>query len=161
MDAAPEDAKWVDEGVNTEEGKATILSTPGSTLLPDLEGYTPAQFDPRYGDEGFQTYHGPDASVLLNKGSEPNLPPKIIVEENGIQIKHYTRSGDHGPAHLHITGGGREVKIGQNGKPIKGESELSSKQREVVNNNLKEVRKAVKQMQKWHKYVNGQGGENK
>ncbi|AIK97194.1 polymorphic toxin type 17 domain-containing protein [Candidatus Odyssella acanthamoebae] len=68
MDAAPEGTGWVDEGVNTEEGKATILSTPIPAILSVLEGFTPPQFDRRYGDEGFQTYQGPDASVLTKDG---------------------------------------------------------------------------------------------
>jgi hypothetical protein len=77
MDAAPEGSEWVDEGVQTEDGKATILSTPGSTLLPDLEGYTPAQFDRRYGDEGFQAYHGPDVSVLTKDIAKPVEPYEV------------------------------------------------------------------------------------
>ena len=84
-------------------------------------------------------------------GEKPKLPKKRIVDEKGVYIEHYTRSGDHGPAHLHVRGGGREVKIGQNGKPLKGEPELSPQQKKVVENNIKEIRKSVQQMQKWYR----------
>jgi hypothetical protein len=49
-----------------------------------------------------------------------------------VEIVHYTKSGDHGPPHLHVKGGGSETKIGQNGKPIKGSPELTSQQQAVV-----------------------------
>ena len=90
------------------------------------------------------------------KRKEPKLPPKKIVDEKGIRIEHYTRSGDHGPAHLHVRGGGREVKIGQNGKPLKGDPELSIQQKKVVEENIREIRKSVQQMQKWHRYHYGE-----
>ncbi|MEM5343164.1 RHS repeat-associated core domain-containing protein [Paraburkholderia azotifigens] len=81
--------------------------------------------------------------------TEPQLPPKTIVKENGVEIVHYTRSGDHGPAHLHVKGGGAETKIGQAGKPIEGSPELSSVQRVVVENNRATIRRAIDKIQRW------------
>ncbi|AVF37585.1 RHS repeat-associated core domain-containing protein [Rahnella sikkimica] len=42
--------------------------------------------------------------------TEPNLPPKVVAQQGDITIVHYTRSGDHGPAHLHVKGGGLKQK---------------------------------------------------
>jgi hypothetical protein len=84
--------------------------------------------------------------------TEPTLPGKTIANENGVEIKHYTRSGDHGPAHLHVEGNGPSTKIGMNGKPLKGASELSSAQQDVVNNNQGAIRSAVDKIQRWFKF---------
>ena len=49
--------------------------------------------------------------------TEPKLPSKVVVQEDGVTIVHNTRSGDHGPAHLHVSGNGPDTRIGQMGKP--------------------------------------------
>ncbi|HTN07940.1 DUF4160 domain-containing protein [Agriterribacter sp.] len=86
------------------------------------------------------------------KITEPTLPAKTIESVDGIDIVHYTRSGDHGPAHVHVKGGGAETKIGQNGKPIKGSPELTSKQAQVVQDLKPEIRKSIRQIMKWVSY---------
>ena len=58
--------------------------------------------------------------------TEPQPPPKRVVQENGVEIVHFTRSGEHGPAHLHVRGGGPDTKIGQAGRPILGSPELTT-----------------------------------
>jgi RHS repeat-associated protein len=73
----------------------------------------------------------------------PELPAKTIVKEGEVTIEHYTRSGDHGPPHLHVKGGGPETRIGQNGKPLSGDPELTLTQRVVVQDNLRVIRNAV------------------
>ncbi len=84
--------------------------------------------------------------------TEPTLPPKTVVSQDGVTIQHYTRSGDHAPAHLHVKGEGAEVKIGQNGKPLKGEGELSGRQQDVVDANAQVVENAVDKIQRWHRF---------
>jgi RHS repeat-associated protein len=84
--------------------------------------------------------------------TEPNLPKKTVVKGDDVEIKHFTRSGDHGPAHLHVEGGGSSTKIGMNGKPISGSPELSSPQQSVVNNNLSQIRSAVDKIQRWFSF---------
>ncbi|WP_280339024.1 RHS repeat-associated core domain-containing protein, partial [Pseudomonas sp. BN607] len=86
------------------------------------------------------------------KYTEPDLPPKVVAKNGEVQIVHYTRSGDHGPAHLHVKGGGPEAKIGQAGKPIKGSPQLTSKQQMLVDANRSVIRKVVGKIQKWYKY---------
>jgi hypothetical protein len=130
---------------------------PGFTTLPSFLGpqtlSTPIHDAPPLSIL-YNKAHGDAHPELPSKQSlEPTLPPKKIVSENGVLIKHYTKSGDHAPAHLHVTGKGVEVRIGQNGKPLKGNAELSSDQKEVVQNNLPEIRSAVRKIQKWHKHI--------
>ena len=84
--------------------------------------------------------------------TEPNLPDKTVASGDGITVEHYTRSGDHGPAHLHVEGGGPSTRIGQMGKPLKGDPALSSAQKGVVQSNKGAIRKAVDQIQRYHKY---------
>ncbi|MEI7079095.1 RHS repeat-associated core domain-containing protein, partial [Pectobacterium versatile] len=88
------------------------------------------------------------------KYTEPDLPPKVVAKQGDVEIVHYTRSGDHGPAHLHVKGGGPETKIGQAGKPIKGSPPLTSKQQVAVDANRSVIRKTVDKIQRWFKYQN-------
>jgi RHS repeat-associated protein len=64
--------------------------------------------------------------------TEPNLPDKTVVKQDGVSVEHYTRSGDHGPPHLHVSGEGPSTRIGQAGRPLSGDPELSSRQAQVV-----------------------------
>ena len=96
------------------------------------------------------------AKITKNGGAltEPTLPQKTIVAADGVEITHYTRSGDHGPAHLHVEGEGPSTRIGQNGKPLRGDPGLSSTQRSVVSGNLPAIRKAVDAIQRWFRFNN-------
>lgn len=84
----------------------------------------------------------------------PKLPNKTVAEGGGVRIEHYTRSGDHGPAHLHVKGGGPETRIGQNGKPLKNNPELTAAQRELVEGNKSLIRKTVDAIQRWFRFEN-------
>ena len=100
-----------------------------------------------------------DPSALGNLGgivtksggslTEPKLPGKTIVSEDGVTVEHYTRSGDHGPPHAHVSGQGPSTRIGQNGKPLKGDAELSPAQRQVIDDNKSVIRKAIDQIGRW------------
>ncbi len=91
---------------------------------------------------------------LEGRITEPDLPPRTIVNADGVEIRHYTRSGDHGPAHLHVIGGGAETKIGQAGRPIKGSPALTAQQQAVVDANRATISKSVDQIQRWHRFEN-------
>jgi RHS repeat-associated protein len=98
-----------------------------------------------------------EAGVARRAGgalTEPTLPSKTVVEQDGVKIVHYTASGDHAPAHLHVKGQGPEVRIGQNGKPLKNNSELSATQKKVVTANKAAIRKAVDKIQRYHRFHN-------
>jgi hypothetical protein len=53
---------------------------------------------------------------------------------------------------LHVEGEGPATRIGQNGKPLKGDAELSSTQQRVVDNNKSLIRKAVDQIGRWFSF---------
>jgi hypothetical protein len=86
--------------------------------------------------------------------TEPRLPGKTVAESGGVRLEHYTRSGDHGPAHLHVKGGGPETRIGQHGKPLKNSPEVSPQQRELVEANKSVIRKAIDSIQRWFRFEN-------
>ncbi|TLV03582.1 RHS repeat domain-containing protein [Dyadobacter luticola] len=84
--------------------------------------------------------------------TEPILPPKTIVSKDGVNIVHYTKSGDHGPPHLHVKGGGPETKIGQNGKPLRNNPSLTFEQQSIVSDSKKEIKNAIKKIGAWFNY---------
>jgi hypothetical protein len=63
----------------------------------------------------------------------------------------------HKPAHAHVTGKGSEVRVGPNGKPLKGQPELSTQQKRVVDNHKKALRKEVKAIGKENKKLEENG----
>lgn len=90
--------------------------------------------------EGFHTYYVGKHAILVHNN--------CVVDENGVQIKSYYPD-DHGnPAHLHVYGAGRPTKIGPQGLPVKGYPDLSPQQSKVVENNIKLIKKAIKEAQK-------------
>jgi hypothetical protein len=76
-------------------------------------------------------------------------PVGEVVREGGIRI--VINSRDHGPPHAHVLGGGPATRIGQNGKPLGGDPELTSRQQEVVDNNRSEIRDAIRAYMRWYR----------
>ena len=64
-----------------------------------------------------------------------------IVNEGGVKIHIYPK--DHLPPHAHVRSGKRNIRIGQNGKPLKNEGELTPKERSVVDANLPTIRREI------------------
>jgi len=89
----------------------------------------------------------------VNTAESVGRSGKTIAKENGVTVKSYGTNDTHKPAHAHVKGGGKEVRVGANGKPLKGQPELSDKQRSVVDNNKKEIRKEVNQVGKENKKI--------
>jgi hypothetical protein len=87
---------------------------------------------------------------LLAHNCRVKLPPSVVARENGVTTRHNYTSGDHGPPHLHVVGGGRSTRIGQKGKPIDGSSELTAAQRVVVAGNRSRIRSTVKKIGHWY-----------
>jgi hypothetical protein len=81
------------------------------------------------------------ASVAAADGSDyPGVG--TIVNQDGVKIQIY--SNDHAPAHAHVKGKGEEVRIGQNGKPLAGDPELSRHQQAVVSENIRTIRENIR-----------------
>ena len=81
---------------------------------------------------------------------------KTIAKENGVTVKSYGTNDAHKPAHAHVKGGGKEVRVGPNGKPLKGQPELTDKQKKVIDNNRTEIRKEVNAVGKENKKIEQQ-----
>ena len=88
-----------------------------------------------------------DVNNNVNFSNASDSPVGEIVRENGVKIG--IHSNDHAPPHAHVTGGGQETRIGQNGKPIKDDPELTPQQRAVVENNIAEIRDAIGNYMEW------------
>ncbi|RYU93031.1 DUF6443 domain-containing protein [Emticicia agri] len=110
-------------------------------------------------DNAIDAVKGEAKLSKTGKFTEPSLPKKNIVSENGVSVEHYYKSGDHAPAHMHVSGGGAKTKIGANGKPIKGSPELSGVQKQVVENNKSAIRSAGNKINKYQQYQNYLSGQ--
>jgi RHS repeat-associated protein len=148
---------WIENPLNAALKEASWLFV-SMTGLATLDNTISVIKDPEASATD-KVVAGLEAGVALSRGTkgggkftEPILPDKVIVAQDGVEIVHYTRSGDHAPAHLHVKGGGNKTKIGQNGKPIEGSPELSSQQSQVVQDNKAEIRKALKRIMRWASY---------
>ena len=94
------------------------------------------------------------AKEALSKGQKIlGREGKVIVKKNGITIKSYGTNDAHKPAHAHVKGKGHEVRIGPNGKPLKGEKELSTQQKQIVDENKKEIRREINKVGKENKKI--------
>lgn len=81
-----------------------------------------------------------------------NAAPRVIAQRGEISIHHNYRQDDHGHAHAHVTGGGGETRIGQNGKPVAGDPELTPQQRRVVRENKSAIPRAIGKIGQWLDY---------
>ena len=70
----------------------------------------------------------------------------VVFHSGGVKGIIY--SGDHGPPHLHIVGGGVECRVGQNGKPILKDGPLTPVQQRVIKENLDKIRDAIRKSMK-------------
>ncbi|MGW6060104.1 RHS repeat-associated core domain-containing protein [Streptomyces sp. NPDC055189] len=134
--------------------------------------YTPLRFPGQYYDPetemhyNFFRHYDPETAryltsdpIGLNGGFAPHsyVPNPFMwidplglslldVSKNGVRIVVHEYDVDP-PAHAHVTGGGgREVRIGQNGHPRKGEPELNRKQRQAVEHFKPQIRTAVRKL---------------
>lgn len=89
------------------------------------------------------TEDGPDES---GKGRSAS-PVGEVLRDGAVKVVIY--SNDHGPPHAHVKGGGPETRVGQNGKPLNGDPELTRAQRQVVEKHLKEIRDAIREYMRW------------
>jgi RHS repeat-associated protein len=85
--------------------------------------------------------------------TRPTLPPKTLAAEGEVTIKHNYRSGDHGPAHAHVEGGGPTTRIGPKGMPILDDPPMTATQRAVYDANKSVVRRAINKIGRWLDYM--------
>jgi hypothetical protein len=95
-------------------------------------------------------FNNPDPNDPCKGVNSPELPPSTIVSENGVTITHYYFGRDHGPGHMHVVEGGRNItRIGPNGHPIAGDAALTSKSRRVIEKNISKIRSAGDKIGRW------------
>ncbi len=83
--------------------------------------------------------------------TRPDLPPRTLVNQNGILIENYYSSrGDHGPPHLHVSGNGPDTRIGQNGQPLEHDPEPSRAQRQIIVAHRALIRRAIRKIGRWY-----------
>lgn len=91
------------------------------------------------------------STTLRVSGNATNTgsPVGEILRQDGVKIVIY--SNDHAPPHAHVLGGGAETRIGQNGKPLAGDPELTRKQQQVVDDNINAIRDAIGEYMRWYR----------
>ncbi|SDZ03239.1 RHS repeat-associated core domain-containing protein [Amycolatopsis xylanica] len=135
---------------------ATPLRFPGQYADPE-SGLNYNYF--RYYDPETARYFSPDPLGLAGGYAPHSYVPNPLtwldplglslldVIKNGVHIVVHEYDADK-PAHAHVTGRGREVRIGPNGYPLHNQPDLSSQQRQIVEHYKKEIRKAVRKLGK-------------
>ena len=145
---------------NRDPAKAVLMDA--TFIVLDLLGANAV-------DDAIATANDPNASTsdvveasvnavlavgLKGKGKTPaGRPGKTIANKNGVKVQSYGTNDVHKPAHAHVIGGGKEVRVGANGKPLKGQSDLTTKQQKVVTSAKKEIRKEVNKVGRANKRI--------
>jgi hypothetical protein len=97
---------------------------------------------------------GPASRSISVAFTEPELPPKVIAEENGVRFEQNYRSDDHAPAHTHvIEDGTQQTKIRRDGSPLPGEAPMSPKQRAVYERNKQQIQRSLIKIGRWLRYM--------
>jgi RHS repeat-associated protein len=121
----------------------------GRYLSPDPLGLIPAP-NPHTYVPNPTSYADPlGLEGCPNGNDQDDSPVGEIVRDRGVRVK--INSNDHAPPHAHIEGGGPPTRIGQNGKPLPGDPELTPRQNDVVQSNLPAIRKAISKYMRWYR----------
>ena len=121
----------IHDGVDEVSGDKTV------TVISNTRDNTPTrvynlEIESRPGEITHNYFVGSDGVLVHN------------INDGGVTIG--SAMGDHGPPHLDVCGCGPKVRIGQNGKPLRGEPELSPQQKRICKKHKKWIRKKVKEI---------------
>ncbi len=89
-----------------------------------------------------------------DEGAFPRDLAGSIAQQGDLELVNQYYGGDHLPYHVHVKSTSpevRDIKVGQNGKPLKGQPELNAREKAFVKKNIKSVRKTVKKIEKLHR----------
>ncbi|MEU9999056.1 polymorphic toxin-type HINT domain-containing protein [Streptomyces sp. NPDC050848] len=159
---SPSAGAWVDAG-SLEPGM-TLRTVDGSTVR--VEGTRPFDKRQRTHDltiDEVHTYYvlAGDTPVLVHNAGGSDDPGSFsgtVFRDGKYRFQIY--SNDHGPAHGHLIGPGIKgdgIQIGQNGKPLDSAVQLTKDQQRVVDNNLGDIRKAIRKSMAAHRLAGGNG----
>ena len=92
---------------------------------------------------------GREPLLILGARTPPRLPGRVIARQGEVEVVHNYRSGDHGPAHAHVEGGGPTTRIGPRGYPLSGDPSLTPAQQRIVEQYAKEIRREINRIGRW------------
>ncbi|MEU6310672.1 polymorphic toxin-type HINT domain-containing protein [Streptomyces sp. NPDC047014] len=129
--------RWAKAG-DIRSGSKLRTATGGPVEVLDVSQYEQIQATYDLTVDGIHSYYvlAGTVPVLAHNDDYPGVG--TIVNQEGVTIQIY--SNDHAPPHAHVKGHGTEVRIGQNGKPLKDDPALSKNQQKVVDDNIKSIR---------------------
>jgi len=131
---------------NAVNTASSIISAAQVASSADANDVSPQMLTPGYpGEMGGGNASSGGTNVGLAMGSL-GMAGQNIVDQGGVNIRHFGTGADHGPAHAHVTGQGPNTRIGPQGFPLKGDPPLSAAQRSIVQKNLKIIRKTLNKL---------------
>jgi hypothetical protein len=86
-------------------------------------------------------------------GTLPQRPVGEVARSGQMQI--VINSADHNPPHAHVLNGGRSIQIGQNGKSLAGQDELTRAEKEFVDANKSKIRSQIGKLQRYRQRIGG------
>lgn len=131
--------------------------TGGPTVVIDTKEYTAQRVTYDLSIEGLHTYYVLAGATPVLVHNQDDAAGEVFRDgSHRFQIF----SNDHGPAHGHLMGPGIKghgIQIGQNGKPLKENVQLSRAQQKVIDDNLGSIRKAIRKSMAAYKANRGSG----
>jgi len=86
-------------------------------------------------------------AMMADGGRGADSPVGEILRQKGVRI--VINADDHAPPHAHVLGGGDETRTGQNGRPLRGDPELTRQQKSVIDDNRNVIRDAIRAYMRW------------
>ncbi|MFI2375403.1 RHS repeat-associated core domain-containing protein [Streptomyces sp. NPDC018964] len=159
---SPSEDAWVDAG-SLEPGMTLRTADGGTARVTGTADFHRKQRTYDLTVEGIHTYYvlAGDTSLLVHNAGGSDDPGSFsgtVFRDGKYRFQIY--SNDHGPAHGHLLGPGIKghgIQIGQNGKPLDTDVQLSKDQQRVIDNNLREIRKAIRKSMAAHRKAGGNG----
>jgi RHS repeat-associated protein len=89
----------------------------------------------------------------------PTLPNQIVFQKGEVTFEHhYPDVREHGPAHVHVTGGGKETRIRYGGGPVDGTDEAMTRvQRRAFNEGKHQIQPRINKLGRWLKWMSKMG----
>ena len=104
---------------------------------------------------GAGTYFAGELEAWGHNSTPPTLPPRNVAP--GVTHNYGNLCPlpgvpqEHAPVHVNVTVGGEIVRVGENGKPVFGDS-INKKQQKIVDCNKGLIRKTLRKVRKWYKW---------
>ncbi|MBW5251788.1 Teneurin-1 [Streptomyces sp. P01-B04] len=130
------------QAADLKAGQKLQNASGGPAVVLDIKAYTAQRVTYDLSIEGLHTYYvlaGATPVLVHNTG---NGPSGTIFRSGDYIFQIY--ANDHPDPHGHLKGKGYNIQIGQNGKPLSGNPELTSAQQKIVDANKGLIRRSIK-----------------